>query len=449
MNFHDMLGLWAIRPEVGESLVQNFARFLETATPEQLAAATARQAPQGGGQPLPYEVRNGVAVISIQGTLSKQPMYDWWSGKQIGTTYGQIVSAHEDAQKDPSVRAIVGAWDTPGGTVDGAQEAANSLFEMRASGKPMEAVAVGQMCSAGEMCGSAVGPVWASSDTTDMGSIGVLAMHRDWSGFESRLGIKTTLLTAGKYKGVGWGPLSDSDKAILQEGLDHSYQVFKQTVARNRGISMDAVEAMAEGRVFKGQKAVQVGLASGVATVANRMAALSKTAVAVSNRGAAVALAEPNNPKQEKKRMDKETILKEHPELAEAFREEGRAEGRKVGAEAERKRIDGVMALGLKVKGCDAVIREMAFDGQTTPEQASMKILDVVAERKGEIAAKIVREAAKPVAASHADGDNGGRPELTGAEWGVKIKATIAEHAARGITLTPQAAKAIILQKGA
>ena len=211
---------------------------------------------------------------------------------------------------------------------------------------------------------------------------------------------------------------------------------------------MEAVEAMAEGRVFKGQKAVQVGLARGVATVASRVAALSKTATAVSNRGAALALAEPNNPKQEKKRMDKETLLKEHPELAEAFREEGRAEGRKVGAEAERKRIDGVMAVGLKVKGCDTLIREMAFDGQTTLEQASMKILDAVAERKGEIAAKVVAEAAKPVAASHADGANGGKPELTGAEWAAKIQTVIAEHAARGITLTPVAAAAII-RKGA
>lgn len=444
MNFHDLNGLWAILPEAGEAMKTRLEAFLHGATDEQLAAFFFSPQKPSAPEALPYDVRgNGVAVLQIDGALSKRPSF--WGD---GTTYGQIVAGVEAAQKDPKVRSILLAWDSPGGTVDGAQEASDSIFAMRDGGKPMESVAVGQMTSAAEMVGSAAGPVWASSDTTDMGSIGVLAMHRDWSGFEAKLGIKTTLLTAGKYKGVGWGPLSDSDKAILQEGLDHSYQVFKQTVARNRGISMDAVEKMAEGRVFKGQKAVQVGLANGVATVASRVAALSKTATAVPNRGAAVALAEPNNPQQEKRRMDKETLQKEHPELAEAFREEGRAEGRKVGAEAERKRIDGVMALGAKVKGCDALIRDMAFDGQTTPEQASVKLIDAVAERKGEIAAKVVGEAAKPVAAAHNDGGSAEKPQLTGADYAAKIQSVIAEHASRGITITQQQALQIV-RKGA
>lgn len=446
MTFSDILGLWAIRPEVSEAMLQELQAFLESATPEQVAAVMARPSANSGPAPLAYQVQDGVAVFNVEGSLSKRPMYSWWSGDQIGISYGNIVSGLQAAQKDPMVRAIVVGWDTPGGTVDGAQEAANDIFAMRAGGKPMESVALGQMCSAGEMVGSAVGPVWASSDTTDMGSIGVLAMHRDWSQFEAKLGIKTTLLTAGKYKGVGWGPLSAEDRAILQEGLDHSYQIFKQTVARNRGISMDAVEAMAEGRVFKGQKAVQVGLASGVATVSQRVAALSRQHSPSANR-TVFAVAERTTNQRQERRMDKETLLKEHPELAEAFRAEGRAEGMQAGAENERKRIEGVFAVGAKVTGCDALIREIAFDGKTTPEQASGRVLDAVAERKAEIAAKVVSEAAKPLAASHNDGSQG-KVEMTGTDYGTKIRSIIAEHASRGETITPQEALRIA-RKGA
>lgn len=446
MTFSDILGLWAIRPEVSEAMLQEFQAFLESATPEQVAAVMARPSANSGPAPLSYQVQDGVAVFSVEGSLSKRPMYSWWSGDQIGITYGNIVAGLQAAQKDPIVRAIVVGWDTPGGTVDGAQEAANDIFGLRAGGKPMESVAVGQMCSAGEMCGSAVGLVWASSDTTDMGSIGVLAMHRDWSQFEQKLGIKTTLLTAGKYKGVGWGPLSAEDRAVLQEGLDHSYQIFKQTVARNRGISMDAVEAMAEGRVFKGQKAVQVGLASGVATVSQRVAALSRQHSSTSSR-TVFAVAEPQNKQRQEKRMDKETLLKEHPELAEAFRAEGRAEGAKTGAEGERARIQGVLAIGSKVKGCESLIQELAFDGSTTAEQASVKVLDAVAERRAEIAAKVVGEAAKPMAATSEEGRQA-KGEMTGTDYGAKIGSIIAEHAARGVTITPQEALRIA-RKGA
>jgi len=448
MNFADMNGLWAILPEARDAMLFNLQQFIESATPEQISAVMARGTMPTGTKPLPYTVQNGIAVMRIEGTLTKRPMYSWWGGSE-GATYDQIVSGLEIAQKDPAVRAIVTAWDSPGGTVDGAQEAANDIFALRDAGKPMEAVAVDQMCSAAEQCGSAIGDVYASSDTTDMGSIGVLAMHVDYSGLEQKWGIKRTLLTAGKFKGVGWGPLSDSDKEILQESLNHSYQIFKQTVARNRGISMDAVEKMAEGRVFKGQKAVDVGLARGIATVGQRVAALSQK-YAPGLQRTVFAVAEPNtNQKQEKRRMDKETLQKEHPELAEAFRAEGRAEGTKIGAEAERKRIQGVMAQGQKIKGCDAMVQEMAFDGTTSPEQATVRLVDAVAERKGEIAAK-VREEAPKAAGSGAGAGEGGeeRAQMSGTDYGARIQAVIAEHASKGNTITTQQALQIV-RKGA
>lgn len=449
MNFEDLNGLWSIRQEVRDAMLLNFGMFMNGASPEQIAAIVARGTMTTGTKPLSYTVQNGIALMRIEGTLTKRPMYSWWGGSD-GVTYDQIVSGLELAHKDPAVRAIITAWDSPGGTVDGAQEATNDLFAMRETGKPMEAVAVGQMCSAAEQCGSAVGDVYASSDTTDMGSIGVLAMHVDYSGLEQKWGIKRTLLTAGKFKGVGWGPLSDSDKEILQGSLEHSYQIFKQTVARNRGISMDAVEAMAEGRVFKGQKAVDVGLARGIATVGQRVAVLSQKYAPGAHR-AAFAVAEPNTTqKQEKKRMDKETLQKEHPELAEAFRAEGRAEGMKTGAENERARIDGVVALGKKVTGCDDLINQMAFDGKTTAEQASVKLLDAVSEKKGQIAAKVKDEAPTPAPAGAlgAAGATGQASELTGPQYAAKIKTVIAEHAARGETITYQQALAIV-KKGA
>ena len=446
MNIHDINGLWAIRPEAGEALQHSLERFIESATPEQMAAFFLSRAKPSAPEPLPYAVRgDGVAVLQIEGALSKRPSF--WGD---GVTYEQVVAGVQKAQADSAVRSIILAWDSPGGTVDGAQEASDALFAMRQTGKPMESVAVGQMTSAAEMVGSAAGPVWASSDTTDMGSIGVLAIHRDFSGMEEKWGIKTTLLTAGKYKGVGFGPLNAEAKAILQEGLDHSYDVFKKTVARNRGISMDAVERMAEGRVFKGQQAVQVGLASGIATVSSRVAALSKRLPTASHRGALQAIAEPNNnTQQEKKRMTKEELLAQHPELAAAFREEGRAEGIQAGADSERTRIKTVMAL--RRPGHEALVEGMAYDGKSTAGDVAVAILDAQekarTKKAEDLAAdtpKVVPTASKPSEAD--EKEQAGKP--SGVEIAAKIRTTIQEHASKGVTITPQEALQIIRKEG-
>lgn len=448
----DLYGLWAIRAEAGENLRHSLERFLEAASPEQMAAIFGRRDRADVIEPLPYDIQgNGIAVFQIEGALSKRVMSDWWTGRQMGTTYGQIIAGVKAAQADPAVRSIVMAWDSPGGTVDGAQEASNDLYAMRQGGKPMESVAVGQMCSAAEMVGSATGTVWASSDTTDMGSIGVLAIHRDFSGMEEKLGIKTTMLTAGKYKGIGFGPLTQSDKAVLQEGLDHSYQVFKQTVARNRGISMDAVEAMAEGRVFKGQKAVAVGLANGIATVSQRVAALSKQG-ATSQHRTALAVAEPTtNPQQEKRRMTKEELLAQHPELAEAFRTEGRAEGQALGAETERNRIKAV--LEQKAPGHEALVEGMAWDGKSTAGDAAVAVLSAQRAKTAQVAKNITEDAPGalnvPNKASANDEEEEDKPKaLSGVEMGRKIQAVIAEHKAKGIEINPTQALQIIRAEG-
>ena len=259
------------------------------------------------------------------------------------------------------------------------------------------------------------------------------------------------MLTAGKYKGIGFGKLSDSDKAILQEGLDHSYQIFKQTVARNRGISMDAVEAMAEGRVFKGQKAVQVGLASGIATVAQRVAALSKTGAASTHRAAFAVAEQSTNPQQEKTRMTKEELLAQHPELAEAFRAEGRAEGQAQGAETERSRIKAV--LEQKAPGHEAIVEGMAWDGKSTAGDAAVAVLAAQRAKLSQVAKDITEDAPGslklPAKASANDEEDDQPRAVSGVELAAKIRNTIQEHAARGVNITQQEALQIIRKENA
>lgn len=206
--------------------------------------------------PPPYTITNGVAVISISGPLMKRS--SWFSR---GKTYGDIQDAVRQAAADPDVVGIVLDMDSPGGTVNGVEETAAAVAAAR-SQKPVASVASGLMASAAYWVGSAADRVFVGR-TADVGSIGVLMVHTDWSKFDERVGVKTTYLTAGKYKALGNDaePLSEFARAEFQAQLDQIYGEFISAVAENRGRDEAYVrESMADGRIHIGERAVAVGL---------------------------------------------------------------------------------------------------------------------------------------------------------------------------------------------
>lgn len=146
--------------------------------------------------------------------------------------------------------------------------------------------------------------------------------------------------------------------------------------------------------------------------------------------------------------MTKEELLAQHPDLAAAFRDEGRAEGIQAGAEAERKRIEGVMALSRP--GHEALVKTMAFDGKSTAGEAAVAILDAQDKARTKRAEDLASDTPPPVTTPKVgdEGANNEKPRLTGVELANKIQATIQEHAAKGVSITPQQALQIVRKEG-
>jgi ClpP class serine protease len=83
-------------------------------------------------------------------------------------------------------------------------------------------------------------------------------------------GVKTTLISAGKYKTEGnpYEPLSDEARAAMQAMVDDYYGMFTRAVAKGRGVSVDAVRnGFGEGRMVSASQAVKNGMADRVATL--------------------------------------------------------------------------------------------------------------------------------------------------------------------------------------
>lgn len=413
-------GPWAITPVMLSEIQGIYSRHLRG---EKIDVA-GLEARLGGPLPGPtkgYEVTDsGVAVIPVDGVLAKRMnLFMMISG---GTSMQLLGNDIQEAIDDPAVSSIILNVDSPGGTVDGTQELANLIHDSRGK-KPIIALADGMMCSAAYWIASACDQIFVSSDTAVVGSIGVVGQHQDVSGMESQRGVKTTEITAGKYKRIAsqYAPLSPEGRQTLQDQVDYTYSIFVNDVARNRASTPEAViENMADGRTFLGRQAVTAGLVDGVSTLSELIARASQGEFDKSSPGAggsngAGALhaaddpstqvaadaaeapeAKTADPHQGEKAMDLATLKAEHPAIAQALIDEGRA----TGATEERARIKAVE--DQTMAGHEALITTLKFDGNTTGPEAAVQVLAAEKAKKGDRMAALRADATEAGKVKHA-----------------------------------------------
>ena len=268
MKLSDVVsGPWAITPEMLIEIQGIYARHIKGETVDLASLAARIGKPLSGGNKSISSTVNGVTVIDIQGAIAKKINI---LSDVSGGCSSQLVSAvFTNAVNDPAVKGIIINIDSPGGTVDGTSELADSIYQARGA-KPVVAFSDGMIASAAYWIASACDSIYISGDTNPIGSIGVVSAHRDYSGYESQQGIKVTEITAGSYKRVASShePLNTEGKADIQSKVDFLYGVFVDAVARNRGTSSRRVLAdMADGRVFLGKQSIKAGLVDGVSTL--------------------------------------------------------------------------------------------------------------------------------------------------------------------------------------
>ena len=399
---------WAIVPE---KLIEIQAIYRTHLRGEKidLSAIEARLGKQLANEPKPYEVVNGVAVIEMEGIVAKRmSLFTKISG---GISTYHVQEQFSAALVDPKVRSILLNIDSPGGGIDGTAVLAGMVHSARGE-KPVVAFTDGVMCSAAYWIGSAADAVYISGDTSQVGSIGVVAAHMDISKAEEMMGVTTTEITAGKYKRIAsrHAPLSQEGRQTMQEMVDYVYSAFVGDVAKHRGVSEEQVlEQMADGRIFFGRQAVNAGLVDGVSTMEELIGKLSAGEL-VGKPAAAGAVAaaiedikeEPMKVKageqvievQDTLEIDAKWISKNCPDIANALRGEG--------AQVERERIQGIEEHALP--GYEAIVGEAKKDGKSTGADVAMRIVKAENQVRTKKLEEIRGEAPKPVPAVAVDG---------------------------------------------
>lgn len=217
-------------------------------------------------KPRLLSVDDGLATISIKGPLvySDSPYLQYFGL----TGYPELREALLAAANDQEVKHILLDVDSGGGAVSGVDDTAKLIRLINDKVKGVTAYTDGIMASAAYWLGSSAGSVYSGKSAL-VGSIGVIATHKEYSEAYKKEGVGVTVVRAGKHKALANSneKLTPEGKAQIQQIVDASYEVFVDHVATMRGKSYDYTDkTMADGQEFIGQATVDVGLTDGVRT---------------------------------------------------------------------------------------------------------------------------------------------------------------------------------------
>ena len=176
----------------------------------------------------------------------------------------KLHEAIDKLAKDSSVRAVIVAIDSPGGSVGGGEALHAALTRLRAD-KPVVAVMRGTAASAGYMTAVAAERIFAR-ELTITGSIGVILQTIDPSELLDRLGVRGEALVSGPLKDQPnpFHPLSPEGRTALQGLVRDMYDQFVAKVAAGRHLPEERVRALADGRAFTGRQALAAGLVDAI-----------------------------------------------------------------------------------------------------------------------------------------------------------------------------------------
>ncbi len=186
-----------------------------------------------------------IALVEIKGIISKSDYY---------------VKTLEDLSKNKNVKAIVIRVDSPGGVVVPCQEIYEEVKRVK-SRKPI-IVSMGSVAASGGLYISVPATKVVANPGTITGSIGVIFQTFNFKKIADKLGLKVITVKSGKHKDLvnPFKEVDPSDIEIIQDMINDTYSQFVKAISESRHIPEDKVRQIADGRIFTGRKAKELGI---------------------------------------------------------------------------------------------------------------------------------------------------------------------------------------------
>lgn len=175
--------------------------------------------------------------------------------------YSLVDKIREVADKD-NVKAVVLRVNSPGGSAFISEQIWHAVKELRAK-KPI-VVSMGDLAASGGYYIAAAANKIVAEQTTLTGSIGIFGMFPNVSKIVSDFGVHIDVVQTSKYADMlidmGLRPLTADQRTLIQRQVERGYEIFLSRVAEGRGMTRDQVDSIAQGRVWLGAKAKELGL---------------------------------------------------------------------------------------------------------------------------------------------------------------------------------------------
>ena len=183
-------------------------------------------------------------------TFSTEPVID---GKQV-------IADLRDLTEDDDVKAVVLRVNSPGGSAYASEQIWKAVSDLKAK-KPV-IVSMGDYAASGGYYISCNADTIVAQPATLTGSIGIFGMFPNMSGLIDKVGIDLDVVKTNTYSnfGNGTGRLNEGERAIMQQMVNRGYDLFLTRCSDGRGISKEELDKIAQGRVWTGATALELGL---------------------------------------------------------------------------------------------------------------------------------------------------------------------------------------------
>ena len=205
------------------------------------------------------EYLNKIAVVYAEGEITSEMVTSPYNSTQ-NTITENISKELRKLNKNEDVKAVVLRINSPGGSAYVSEQIWKEVHDLNKK-KPV-VVSMGSVAaSGGYYIASAATKIIAEANTLT-GSIGIFGMFPNTSGLFDKLALTTDIVKTNRYADIGdvSRPMTDEEKMLIQGYIERGYDTFLTRCSQGRNMTKEAIDSIAQGRVWTGEQAIKIGL---------------------------------------------------------------------------------------------------------------------------------------------------------------------------------------------
>lgn len=212
-----------------------------------------------------------IAILYAEGSINNG------SGKD-GITDKRYVKEIEKLKDNDKVKAVVFRVNSPGGSAYASEQIWKAITDLKAK-KPV-VVSMGDYAASGGYYIACNASKIIAQPNTLTGSIGIFGMFPNFEGLTKKVGLSFDNVKTNKFADFGDAtrPMRPEEKVILQQYIEHGYDLFLTRCSEGRNIPKDSLDHIAQGRVWTGNQALKIGLVDALGNIDTAIEAAAKLA---------------------------------------------------------------------------------------------------------------------------------------------------------------------------